>query len=133
MNTTKPQPADHVRLGSISAAIWANETEKGVRYGVSFERLYKDPQSGKWKSSATFNRDDLLVLAKVSDLAHSRIHELQAQSRSQDRDEAGDADPVETQPVPPAPRAGGASASPPSDAIASQRTARAKARSGVTR
>lgn len=107
---TKSTPTDHVRIGAISAAIWANPTEKGVRYSVTIERLYRDPESGSWKSTSSFNRDDMLVVAKVCDLVHTRIHELQSKDRTQDRD-APDADPVETQPKPPSPRGGGAPAS----------------------
>jgi hypothetical protein len=73
MTTTKERPVHEVRLGAVKAAIWRNETELGVRYGVTFERLYKSEQG--WNSSTTFGRDELLVLAKVADLAHSYIHE----------------------------------------------------------
>ncbi len=121
-NTTKG-PVDHVRLGTISAAIWANDTETGVRYGVTFERLYRDPSSGAWKSSATFNRDDLLVIAKVADLVHSRIHERQTRDRAQSRDESDGTQADNTDPKPPVPRAGGASAS-----AVRQKATRAKSR-----
>lgn len=40
-----------------------------------FDRLYKD--GDKWKSTSTFGRDDLLLLAKVADQAHTRIFQLQ--------------------------------------------------------
>jgi len=36
MQTTKQKPIQEVRLGSIKAAIWANQTEAGVRYNVTF-------------------------------------------------------------------------------------------------
>lgn len=107
--SNKTTPVDHVRLGAISAAIWANDTDSGVRYGVTLERRYFDQKTEKWNSSTTFNRDDLLVLAKVADLAHSRIHDLQAASRSQDREQQDDGD--NTQSSPPARRAGGTFAS----------------------
>ena len=67
----KPKPAHEVRLGSIKAAVWANETTSGRRYNATFSRLYKD--GAQWKSSDSFGRDDLLVVAKVADLAHSWI------------------------------------------------------------
>ena len=37
--------------------------------------LYKD--GDEWKSTQSFSRNDLLLLAKVADQAHSRIFELQ--------------------------------------------------------
>ena len=74
MSTTKNKPADEVRLGAIRAAIWRNDGEKGARDGVTFERLYKE--GSEWKASSSFGRDELLLLAKVADRAHSRIFEL---------------------------------------------------------
>ena len=67
------QPVHEVRLGGIKAAIWQNQTEAGVRYNVTFERLYR--QEGEWRSTGSFGRDDLLLLGKVADLAHSWIIE----------------------------------------------------------
>ena len=72
MNTTnKTKPINEVRLGYIKAAVWKNETEAGVRYNVTFSRLYKDGE--QWKSTDCFGRDDLLLLAKVADQTHSWI------------------------------------------------------------
>jgi hypothetical protein len=70
----KNRPADEVRLGSVKGVIWRNETERGARFSVTFERLYKD--GAEWKTSSSFGRDELLLLAKVVDLAHTRIFEL---------------------------------------------------------
>ena len=67
----KQKPVHEVRLGSIKAAIWANETENGVRHNVTVSRIYRDAE--EWKSTDSFGRDDLLVLAKVVDQAHSWI------------------------------------------------------------
>jgi hypothetical protein len=78
MANTKPSAT--VRIGSIKAAIWANDNSGGRRHSVTFERLYKDGE--QWKSTRSFGRDDLLVLAKVADLAYSRILELQEQPES---------------------------------------------------
>ncbi|MFO0840940.1 MAG: hypothetical protein U0797_00895 [Gemmataceae bacterium] len=68
------RPEHEVRLGRVKAAIWANDTEHGVRYGVTVSRVYKD-KDGKWQTSESFSRDELLLLAKVSDLAHTWICE----------------------------------------------------------
>lgn len=81
----KQTPSHEVRLGAVKAAIWKNDTEKGVRYNVTFSRIYKDGDD--WKSTDSFGRDDLLVLAKVSDLAHSWIHE-QSQEEHEDKGKA---------------------------------------------
>ena len=76
----KTKPIHEVRLGSIKAAVWKNETETGARYNANFNRLYKDGDS--WKSTDSFGRDDLLLLGKVADSAHSWIC-AQAQEESQ--------------------------------------------------
>jgi len=76
------KPASEIRISSIKATIWRNENESGTRHNVTFERLYKD--GDKWKSTQSFGRDDLLLLAKVADAAHSRIFQLQQESAQPD-------------------------------------------------
>lgn len=71
----KPRPVSEVRLGMVAASIWANPAQGHVRYNVTFTRLYHDDAG--WQRTDSFGRDDLLLLAKVADLAHSRIYELQ--------------------------------------------------------
>ena len=71
----KEKPIHEVRLGAIKAAIWKNDTANGVRYNVALSRIYKDREDNQWKSTDSFGRDDLLVLAKVADLAHTWIHQ----------------------------------------------------------
>ena len=81
-NTPKQKPIHEVRISLIKAAIWRNETENsGVRYNVTFSRIYKDGDSEPWKSTDSFGRDDLLLLAKVADQAHSWIF---AQTREEE-------------------------------------------------
>ena len=70
-NSPRKRPVQEVRLGSVKAAIWENTVGDIVRHNVTFSRIYKD--GAEWKSSDTFGRDDLLVLAKVADQAHSWI------------------------------------------------------------
>ena len=70
-----PKPISEVRIGRVKAAIWPNGTEGRTRHNVTFSRLYKD--GDEWKNTQSFSRNDLLLLAKVVDQAHSRIFELQ--------------------------------------------------------
>jgi hypothetical protein len=72
-SAAKSKPVHELRLGRVRAAVWANETEQGVRHNVTLSRLYRDGE--EWRSSESFGRDDLLVLAKVADLAHTWICE----------------------------------------------------------
>ena len=73
-------PAHEVRLGSVKAAVWRNETETGTRYNVTFERLYREGE--QWRSNSSFGRDDLLLLAKVADQAHTWIMKPEQPDRS---------------------------------------------------
>lgn len=66
------RPVHEIRLGRIKAAIWENETREGTRHNVSLTRIYKDGNT--WKDSNSFGRDDLPLLAKVADLAHSWVY-----------------------------------------------------------
>lgn len=67
--------AHEIRIGRIKAVIWANETSAGLRHNVQLQRIYRPEGSEEWQTSDSFGRDDLLVVAKVADLAHSWIHE----------------------------------------------------------
>jgi hypothetical protein len=76
METEKNKtPVHEVRIGGIKAAIWENGSGKSVWHNVTLCRIYRDGDA--WKTSASFGRDDLLVLAKVADQAHSWIVENQ--------------------------------------------------------
>lgn len=72
------KPVHEVRLGRIKAVIWANDTTSGIRHNVSITRLYKDGET--WKDSTSFGRDDLPLVAKVADLAHTWVFQ-QAQQQ----------------------------------------------------
>ena len=67
----KQKPIHEIRYGFIRAAIWKNSGG----FNVTFERLYKPDGAEKWKSTDSFGRDDLLVLAKVANEAHTKIFE----------------------------------------------------------
>ena len=71
MAKTKQQPAHEIRMGSIKATIWENQTTAGTRFNVNVSRIYKD--GDEWMQTESFGRDDLLLLAKVIDLAHTWI------------------------------------------------------------
>ena len=68
----RKKPVHELHLGLIKAAIWENTVgDNLLRYNVTFARIYKTET--EWKASDAFGRDDLLVLAKVADQAHSWI------------------------------------------------------------
>ena len=90
MKTTATRPIHEVRLGAIKAAVWRNETETGARFTTKLSRIYKDGDT--WKSTDSFGRDDLLLVSKVADQAHSWIHQQEGNKQP----------PAETAEIPPA-------------------------------
>jgi hypothetical protein len=72
------KPIHEVRLGAIKASVWKNQTESGVWHNVTLSRIYKD--GDQWKSTNSFGRDDLLLVAKVANEAHSWICKCQIEN-----------------------------------------------------
>ena len=73
------KPITEVRIGRVKATVWRNGTDEQPRHNVTFSRLYKD-EAGEWKSTQSFGRNDLLLLAKVADLVHTRILQIPAEA-----------------------------------------------------
>ncbi len=71
MASNNNKPVHEVRLGRVKAAVWENSTSNGVRHNVTVQRIYRDGE--QWKTSDSFGRDDLPLVAKVVDQAHSWI------------------------------------------------------------
>lgn len=81
----KDRPVRVIRIRNLRANIWANRLPSGqVAYNVTFDRLYREPdqtdgqgqvtRKGEWKQSPSFGKDDLLLLAKLADLAHTFVY-----------------------------------------------------------
>lgn len=77
------KPVHEVKIGRVRAAIWLNESESGPFHSVTFSRLYKDKE-GNWKDSVSFSRDDLPLLIKAADLAHTFLYQ---QSKADEPDQ----------------------------------------------
>ena len=74
------KPVNELRKGVIKASIWKNETEKGVFYNTTLEKLYR---TGKeWKSSRSFSRDQLLVVSNLAQEANAWIYEQAKRDRA---------------------------------------------------
>lgn len=76
-------PAHEIRFGFVKATIWENQLKTGVQYKVTLVRLFKDGHT--WRESTRFGRDDLPLIAKAADLAHTWIyqHGTRANGREQ--------------------------------------------------
>jgi len=70
-------PISKLRIGLINANVWQRTTGEDTFYSVSFERRYRD-SDGNWQSTHSYNVDDLLILAKLADKAHTEITNLRA-------------------------------------------------------
>lgn len=70
------KPVTTLRLGRIKAAVWENEADRKKFYNVTFARTYKD-DAQNYHDTDSFGRDDLLVVAKLADQAHTFIFERQ--------------------------------------------------------
>jgi hypothetical protein len=67
-----PAPVKTLRLGRIKAAIWENGADQRTFYNVTFARTYMD-EAKQFHDSDSFGRDDLLLLGKLADQAHTFI------------------------------------------------------------
>lgn len=86
----KQKPAHEIRLGSTRATIWPNQSEKGIRYNVTFGRGYFDGKT--WKESQSFGRDDLPRLIKCGDLAYQWIFNNSGPAAEEEAPETGKPD-----------------------------------------
>lgn len=89
---TTTRPVDHIRVGAVEATIWPNAGKDRTYYTVTVGRRYRD-EDGSPQSTQSFRLIDLLGLAKVADMADTRIRELEdevyQQSRSNQATNAG--------------------------------------------
>jgi DNA polymerase-3 subunit beta len=89
------RPVKVIRVRNVRGNIWANHLPSGATvYNVTFDRLWKEDDEtdaggqvvkpGAWKQSASFRKDDLLLLGKIADLAHTWVdRRIQDESRPQ--------------------------------------------------
>ena len=78
----KKKPVKTFDRGRVHCAIWANETDRGVWFNVEITRRYNDGES--WQNAASFSRDDLPHVLKVTDWAYEWIWSQNAQPNSSD-------------------------------------------------
>ncbi|MBL9213283.1 MAG: hypothetical protein JNL92_22665 [Opitutaceae bacterium] len=87
-STRNPPPATAapvrtLRLGRIKAAVWENSTDQRAYYNVTFARTYMDAEK-KFRDTDSFGRDDLLLLAKLADQAHTFVCEQMAAQKQEE-------------------------------------------------
>lgn len=77
---SKKRPVHEVRIGPVKATMWRNEGSNGPWHNVTFEPFIGKARSGR--AALVFGRDELLVVAKVADIAHTWMFENEARSES---------------------------------------------------
>ena len=71
MNSSN-RPVHEIKLGRVRASIWMNESDrKDVWFNVSISRVYRD--GDQWKTTTSFVRDDLPLVAKAAEMAFAWI------------------------------------------------------------
>lgn len=90
------RPVHTIRYGTIKVAIWRNMVDVGnasmARYNVTASRSYKDGDE-QWHDTQSFGYDDLLILAKALNEAHTWI----ANQMLRDREEEQQGEPEQQQ------------------------------------
>lgn len=72
--SNKKQPIHRIRIGAVSVAIFVNKTDDDKTfYNTQFDRSYRS--GDEWKHTRSFGKDDLLVVGKLADQAHTWIVE----------------------------------------------------------
>jgi hypothetical protein len=75
--SAKTHPIQTFRLGRIKAAVWENEADQRKFYNVTFARTYTGDDQQPHDTDS-FGRDDLPLVAKLADRAHTFIFERMA-------------------------------------------------------
>ena len=65
------KPVHTIEQGNIKAAIWVNQTPRGVRYNVKIQRSYRS--NGRCAFTSSFGESDLLRVSNVADQAFEWI------------------------------------------------------------
>ena len=78
--TASNLPVKTFRLGRIKAAVWENQAEQKF-YTVTFARTYVD-EAKNYHDTDSFGRDDLPLVAKLADQAHTFTFERLAELKN---------------------------------------------------
>ena len=75
-------PVRTFRLGRIKAAVCENEADRKKFYNVTFARTYMD-EARNFHDTDSYGRDDLPLVAKLADQAHTFIFGRLAELKSE--------------------------------------------------
>jgi len=66
------QPIQHIRVGTLTVAIWETHGQFGPMYSCRLQRSFRD-QSEQWQNTTSLGFRDMMNACKVIDLAHTWI------------------------------------------------------------
>lgn len=95
--TTNAPPVHKIRIGRIEGAIWKHDGTSGPIYRVTYQKTYRLPETDRgkddngWRRTASFGRDDCLILGEVARQAALCISQKE---QSQNGDDEGNATEV---------------------------------------
>ena len=75
-NNEASKPISTANIGSVRAAVFANDTEYGTRYKTVLECTYKDAE-GNWQSTKKYDLHELLAVRELAGRAIDEILNLQ--------------------------------------------------------
>ena len=93
---TGQQPVAKFRAGQVASALWENDIQ--VRGGTvkilkaTVQRRYKDKDSGEWKSSMSFSRNEIPLAIYCLQKAFEKIIDAQSEG-------SGDSNNVVEEPI----------------------------------
>ena len=93
---TGQQPVAKFRAGQVASALWENDIQ--VRGGTvkilkaTVQRRYKDKDSGEWKSSTSFSRNEIPLAIYCLQKAFEKVIDAQSES-------SGDCNNVVEEPI----------------------------------
>jgi hypothetical protein len=85
MTTEGNKPIRTFRLRGVKVAVFENQTEQGVYYKTSLQRIYREGK--EWKTTTSLGRDDLPVARLLLGQAWEFILESEAASRANEQAE----------------------------------------------
>lgn len=74
-------PIKTFRMGRISASVWKNPAKDKAFFNVTFTRYYRS-EDGEYHHVTNFGLNDLPLVAKLANQAHSFIFEQRMDRRS---------------------------------------------------
>lgn len=81
------RPFKEFRSSGLKATIWANETSNGRMFNTQLVRVYRE-ENGDWKETTSLGQADLLVGARLLEMAFTVIMQAEETERQRQQQAA---------------------------------------------